>query len=561
MVKRLLGAIKSNWRKLLFYYLIIIVLTVLVLFPDLVFFVRNNVVNYAISGILIVQLLLFVPVFFFSRILKVYYWILAILVALTPVMLFSVFYMNIQVNAEMVGLVLDTNPEEVKELLGWKIILVVLAMIVFCWVFVKLSSRLPSRISWKKGLVISLVGIGGFLVIPLIRTTDMRYYTSILRNTYRTFYPFRMQSVFQLLHEQLGNIDRYKKATADFKFDAVDKDSSGNRKVFVLIIGEASRRDHWHIDGYDRETSPEIEKLSNLVSFKDAVSGGTMTIISVPQLITRATPDDYERHTKEKSILGAFKEAGYYTAWISNQSHYGLSGNIGMHFTDGDTAIYSGHGENETNFTGNYDASILPILSETINDHPNKNVFIILHLIGSHWRYLLRYPPEFGKFLPTSDRNRMQVVNPTKQEIINEYDNSILYSDYILKSIADTLNKVNGYSGFMFVSDHGESLDDHNDNTYFHSYKPVKATAIVPLFVWLNNKYKENNELIYQSLESNESKKVSTALNVFYTMIDIGKLSISGFDSTASLARPGFKEPEQIILGDADKIYHFKDLK
>lgn len=553
---------KINFKKLLFWYLIIVLVTILLLLPDLVFLVKNKVYNYAITGIFIVQLLLFVPVFLFSRILKVYYWLIAFVVAFAPIMLLSVFYMNIQVNAEMVGLVLDTNKDEVTELLGWKILFIILAMVFLAWLVIKLTSYLPQKISWKKGLLVSLVGIVGFLIIPLIRTTDTQYYSAILRNTYKTYYPFRLQMLFSMLHEQLGNMERYQETTKNFKFHAVNTDTAANdRKIVVMIVGEASRPDHWHINGYSRETSPEIEKLPDLITFKNAVAGGSMTIISVPQLITRATPEDYLRHTKEKSILGAFKEAGFYTAWISNQSHYGLSGEIGMHFTDGDTAIYTGHGENETNFTGKYDETILPILSKVINQHPKKNIFLIVHMIGSHWRYVLRYPPSFQKFEPTSDRNKMNMINPTKEEVINEYDNSILYTDHILKCIADTLAKQNAESAFLFVSDHGENLNDNNDNTYFHSFKPTKYSSIVAMFAWANEKYVKKNPQIWDNLERNKDLKISTALNVFYTVIDMGRLSISGFDSTASLARPTFVSPPQLLYGDEGKIYNFKDLK
>lgn len=559
-LRRLVKNIKPG--RILLYYSIISVLTILVLFPDLFFFIKNNVVNYAVSGFFIVQLLLLIPVVIFCRRLKIYYWILAFLVALIPVMILSVIYMNIQVNAEMVGLVLDTDKEEVTELFGWKIFLLIGGMIFCFWLFLKLAYRLPEKISWKNGLVISLIGFLGFLVIPLMRTTDVRYYISILNNTYKTFYPFRIQSVFSLLNTELNNMKNYQKTTKDFKFNAVDTDSAdGERKVFLLIIGETARGDHFHINGYERETSPGIESLTHLVSFKDAVTGGTMTIVSVPQLITRATPENYSLHTKEKSILSAFKEAGYYTAWISNQSKYGLSGNIGMHVNDGDTSIYSGHGENETNFTGSYDETILPILSNLMNQHSSRNIFAIVHLIGSHWRYILRYPPEFSKFKPTSDRNRLNLINPTKEMIVNEYDNSILYTDHILKSIADTLKKFPVESAFLYVSDHGENLNEKNDNTYFHSFKPDKYTAGVPLFVWLNPGYAQKNAEILKNLKDNSGKKVNTALNVFYTMIDIGKLSISGFNDSASLARKTFVPAEQTILGDESKLYHYDQLK
>lgn len=553
---------KIDFKKLIFYYLIISVLTLLVLLPDIVFFIKNDVVNYAVSGFLIVQALLFIPVAIFSRRLKIYYWILAIIVGLTPIMLFSVFYMNIQVNAEMIGLVMDTSISEVTELLGWKIPLVIIAMVFFSWGFLKISSYLPDKISWKHGIIVSLIGIFAFGMLPFIRTRKLEYYYTVIRNTYRTFYPFRLGTTFSLIYSEMGNMKRYKQDTRNFSYHAVNTDTTdSSRKIIVMVIGEASRGDHWAINGYKRNTSPGISSLSNLVSFKHVSSGGTMTILSVPQLITRATPENYKLHTREKSILAAYKEAGFYTAWISNQSHYGLTGSIGMHFTDGDTAIYSGHGENETNFTGQYDETIFPILNNVIDTHPDKNIFIILHLIGSHWRYILRYPPNFQKFEPTSDRNHTLVTRPSKDRIINEYDNSILYTDHILTTLAGILSKADGENGFLYVSDHGENLDDNNDGLYFHSYKPTKATATVPIFTWFNDRYMAKNGEVFNSLKSNEEKMVNSAVNVFYTLIDMGKLNITGFDSTASLTRPSFISPPQNILGDQGKIYYYRDLK
>ena len=397
---------KNLIKRLAYYYLIITLLTVLILLPDLVFFIKNKVLNYAISGIFIVQALLFIPIILFCRNLKIYYWILAIVVALTPVMLFSVFYMNIQVNAEMVGLVLDTNKDELMELLGWKIILAIAGIIFFGWLFLKISSKLPQKISWKTGLIVSLIGLVSFGILPFLRGTKLPEYRIMIRNTYRTFYPFRLGDAISLIRSEMNNMKRYKEDTRNFKFGAEKTDNADTaRHIYILILGEASRYDHWNINGYPRETSPQIEKLHNFVTFHNVASGGTMTIFSVPQLITRADAATYDRHKEEKSILGAFKEAGYYSAWISNQSQYGLTGNIGMHFNDGDTAMYCGHGENEANFTGTYDDAVIPSIEHVINTHPKRDIFLIVHLIGSHWRYVLRYPPSFQKFTPTSDRN------------------------------------------------------------------------------------------------------------------------------------------------------------
>lgn len=508
------------------------------------------------------QALLFIPVVIFCRNLKIYYWILAIVVAFTPIMLFSVLYMNIQVNAEMVGLVLDTNTDELKELLGWKIILVIGGMIFFGWLFIKLSSKLPSKISWKTGLVISLFGLISFGVLPLLRKTKLENYYIMVRNTYRTFYPFRLGDAIDLIQSEMHNMEKYKEDTKNFTFGAVKVDSADtSRHIYILILGEASRFDHWNINGYKRSTSPEVEKLPNLVSFQNVASGGTMTIFSVPQLITRADAATYDRHKKEKSILAAFKEAGYFSCWISNQSHYGLTGNIGMHFNDGDTAMYCGHGENEGNFTGTYDNAVIPSIKGVINTHPDRDVFMVVHLIGSHWRYVLRYPPEFQKFSPTSDRNHTLMSRPPKNEIINEYDNSILYTDHVLSEIAGIIKSSGATGSFLFVSDHGENLNDNNDDLYFHSYQPNFVTAKVPLFVWADSAYAKKYPEKMENLKSNADKKVSSAQDVFYTMINLGNLSINGDDSTKNLSGKSYRPEKRVVLGENGKLYDFDKLK
>ena len=462
----------------------------------------------------------------------------------------------------MVGLVLDTNKEELMELLGWKIVLAIGGIIFFGWLFLKISSNLPSKISWKTGLFISLFGLISFGILPFIRGTKLPEYRIMVRNTYRTFYPFRLGDAIGLIRSEMNNMKRYKEVTKSFKFGAKKTDAADtSRHIYILILGEASRYDHWGINGYPRNTSPEIEKLKNFVSFHDVASGGTMTIFSVPQLITRADAPNYDLHKKEKSILAAFKEAGYYSCWISNQSQYGLTGNIGMHFNDGDTAMYCGHGENEANFTGTYDDAVIPSIKAVINSHPTKDIFLIIHLIGSHWRYVLRYPLEFQKFAPTSDRNHSLMTRPPKNEIINEYDNSILYTDHILNEVAGIINASGASGSFLFVSDHGENLNDNNDDLYFHSYHPNLVTAKVPLFIWADEEYAKKYPTKLENLKNNSNRKVSSAESVFYTVINIGNLSINGYDSTKSLSGNSYQPGPRMVLGENGNLYDFDKLK
>ncbi|HUP13690.1 MAG TPA: phosphoethanolamine transferase, partial [Niastella sp.] len=237
----------------------------------------------------------------------------------------------------------------------------------------------------------------------------------MLQNTFRAYYPFRIVNTVTYLSTELRNVENYNKAVANFSFGATETIVDTARKVHVLVIGETARYDHWSINGYERKTAPLLEKQPGLTTFSDVASGGTMTHLSIPLLITRADATNYDLHKRERSILAAYKECGYKTFWISNQSKYGLAGNIGMHFNDGDTSIFNGWGSNENNYTGSYDSVLLPIIQHVLDANAKKNVFMIVHTIGSHWRYLLRYPPSFTVFKPVTDRNRSLIGFPPRE--------------------------------------------------------------------------------------------------------------------------------------------------
>ena len=549
----------KNWIKYSFFAGLI---TLLVVTPDLVFLLKNRVYNYAFASLVVVFLLLLIPVVLFSRRLKIYYGILSIIIALTPIMLLPIFFMNIQVNTEMVGLVLETHTDEVWELLGYKIIFLVAGMLLFGWGSYQLSKQLPSQIRWKHGLMVTIFGTVGFLAIPLIRSNTLKKFKEFTRNTYLTYYPFRMFSAFDLILSQQDGMQEYAERTKNFQAGVSQKTPGDTtRKIYVMVIGETSRYDHWGVNGYERNTSPRMQTLPNLFAFKNAVSGATMTILSVPQLITSAEPRTFDEHRNEKSILAVFKEAGYYTAWISNQSKYGLAGNIGMHFHDGDTAMFCGYGANENNFTSNLDDELVVKMKKIIDEKPHQDLFFILHMIGSHWRYLLRYPETMEPFKPTYDRHSVVLERPTQEQLINEYDNSIHYSDYILGQIADVLNQSNAKSSFVYVSDHGEHLNDNNNSKYFHSFTPFKVTAKVPLFIWFNDQYAKTSPEVLTMTKNNLEQKVSTGVSVYHSMLSIAGLQAKCLDSTKVLTNKFLKPSDQAILGENNKIYFYKDIE
>jgi glucan phosphoethanolaminetransferase (alkaline phosphatase superfamily) len=133
------------------------------------------------------------------------------------------------------------------------------------------------------------------------------------------------------------------KEAETFSFRAVKNDTLPHRQVYVLIIGESSRHDRWQINGYRRETSPLLNTVKDLITYRDVVAGAHYTWVSVPQIITRANPDNYNLQYREKSILGVFREAGFHTYWLSNQSDQDIfwSGSITLHAKTADVSMFS----------------------------------------------------------------------------------------------------------------------------------------------------------------------------------------------------------------------------
>jgi glucan phosphoethanolaminetransferase (alkaline phosphatase superfamily) len=370
-----------------------------------------------------------------------------------------------------------------------------------------------------------------------------------------------LNNAYSYLSRELKNVENYNRAVANFSFGAERLDQDTGRKIHLLIIGETSRHDHWSVNGYARETSPRLKQQTNLFTFSNVASGGPMTHLAIPLIITRADAGTYAQHQKERSIFRAYKEVGYKTFWISNQSKYGLAGHIGMHYSDADSTIFNDYGQNTKNFVGNYDSALIPMVQSVLQTHKTDDLFIMVHTIGSHFRYLLRYPPSFSKFTPVSDRNRNLAGSIRDELLINEYDNSIFYTDFIINQLIETVKAEGVEASITYVSDHGENLNDDKRGLYFHSYNPTKYTIKVPWFVWLSDNFIQKHPEKVQNLRDHKDLPMSTASNTFFTLLDFANIRIRNSDDKRSIASDLFRGDEQKVLGENGSVLLFKDIK
>lgn len=273
--------------------------------------------------------------------------------------------------------------------------------------------------------------------------------------------------------------------------------ADGRKDLVVLVIGESARRDHFSLYGYERMTNPLLSEKEGLKAY-DAVSNGTYTIAGVKAILS------HEDSGKLYEILPNYLfRNGAEVIWrTSNWGQPPLHIEKYMNLND----LKQKFPEVDTD----YDECLLAGLREEIGSTDKDKVLVVLHTSICHGPlYSSKYPPEFEQFSPVSTSVEMSTVD--KGELINAYDNSIIYTDYLLNRIIEGLKSMPQWrSCMMFVSDHGESLGENN--LYMHgvpiSIAPREQYEI-PFIIWTSDPtigYKERECL--------------TQFSVFHSILD-----------------------------------------
>ena len=270
--------------------------------------------------------------------------------------------------------------------------------------------------------------------------------------------------------------------------------SADNHKhnVLIMVVGETARSQNFHIDGYPRNTTPELEK-HDIINFKNVSSCGTATAVSLPCMFSDLThanfDDNAARH--RQNLLDAIEVAGMQALWVENNPDCkGVCDRIEKH----DVAdIYSNEFCSEG---GCYDEALLNGLNNYI-DNIKEDTVIVLHTQGSHGpAYYRRYPQAFKVFVPECRTSTVQ--DCSDEEVVNAYDNTILYTDYFLSKVIDYLqgSSASINTAMLYVSDHGESLGE--DGAYLHGLPYFMAPDFqkhVPLLLWLSEGFRQEKQL------------------------------------------------------------------
>lgn len=499
---------------------------------------------------------------------KVYFGLGFVFLLLSPLEIVFVRNLGIPMTQGFVESVFRTNFTEATEqiLSNWHLAILFAILIgLYIYSFKKINNAYFSR---RVRIVILLFALifNALLFVNMYRiqvSADKTVSAKLIsaykstKSKYRKTYPTDLVlNTIQTLNSFQAN-KKLRKQIDHFHFNALSANDKNQEELVVLVIGESARFENFGINGYLRDTTPQLRKLENLLSFTDVYSGSVVTTYSVPMILTRATPQNLSIQHQEKTILDAFQEAGFFTAWFANQnSNYPVTRRLTS------VADFSKINYFDVQVKDYYDTDIMPDFNRILNENSKKK-FVAIHSLGSHFRYTNRYPKEFERFQPVMEEFGYGELNYENQpKVLNAFDNSILYTDYFLSQLISELNKTGQSAVLLYLSDHGENLFDDENKIFGHgTANPTPYEYHIPYFIWYSDEFEQRNPEKINQLKINLNKKAS-ATSVFYTLLDLANIHYTNSESEKinSLASKNYKIPnERFILNSDLKLVKIKN--
>jgi len=484
---------------------------------------RNIPLYLATFLILVLVLNALLTLFAFRPVLK------PVLIVLFIATSFAAYFMNhygVAIDAAMMQNVFETDFREAAELLNWSLVLTV-----------ALLGLLPSLLLWRvrieaPPLVRNLLIKSGIVSVSLVLAAGL------LLMFYKSYAPaFREHRELRLLLTPTNYLNAASSflrgkarpvVVSPIGTDAIKGPlwvGAGRRSVTVIVVGETARAMNFSLNGYGRETNPLLSKQEGLINFSEVTSCGTATAISVPCVFSSLGRKNYSesKAKSQQGLLDVLAHAGFDVLWRDNNS--GCKGACDrVRYED---LSQPAAGDPFCSKEECFDERLLERLAQII--HASKDdLVVVLHQKGSHGpAYWKRYPDAFAKWGPVCKTSDLEKC-PTA-DIVAAYDNTILYTDYILSKAIDILRQSTRDEGidtaFMYFSDHGESLGEKN--MYLHGapyiISPIEQRH-VPFMVWLSDGYLSRFHIDSKCLAARAGQSFSHD-DVFHSVL--GMLNIS----------------------------------
>ncbi|ATL75922.1 sulfatase [Chryseobacterium piperi] len=462
-------------------------------------FVFNNVDYKSFNGIILIISLIIIMlvanffvyylIFFLSRYVGKFLLVLTFII--NSIAVYFVNTYGVIIDESMIGNVFNTNYQESSSFFSIKLVLYVILLGILPSIYIIKVKII--NVPLKKFLITSSLSLLFMLVLAFVNASNWLW---IDKNS-KTLGGLAMPWSYSV-NTSLFYIHEYKKNEKEILLPkATIKDHE--KSVVVLVIGESARSQNFSLYGYGKNTNPLLSKVPNLSSFK-ATSCATYTTAGVKCILEHTNSDKLYEILPNYLYRNDVEVIWRTTNWGEPPVHI-------KNYQTKESLMPGCKGEG-----CNYDEILLSGLKEQIEASKKDKILIVLHTSTSHGpSYSKKYPAQFETFKPVC--NSVELGNCSQQELINAYDNTIIYTDYILYNVIEDLKQLKEYkSAMLFVSDHGESLGEKN--LYMHgvplSIAP-KEQYEIPFIVWVSDGSKQLKP---------EKDKVLSQNNVFHSVLN-----------------------------------------
>jgi lipid A ethanolaminephosphotransferase len=416
---------------------------------------------------------------------------------------FWVYTLDISISMAIIQAALETKLDVVIELMSYPFLIYVITVLITTYLILKYHNNVKKNRLKSPLTVVALISLITFTVVDRKR-----------HDTFSTRLPYNF--IFGL-HQYYNQKDiSFKKVKKEIK-------SNVDSLNIVFILGESVRADHLQLNGYNRNTNPLLSKRKNIISYSNAYTPLTYTAISIPQILTDASIFDNNEKARY-SLIDVLNNVNIQTNWIGNQTPE-ESYEVFIKQSKFNTILNPMN--SELSFQKEYDEGLIPVFEKIYK--PFKNQFSVLHMMGSHWWYETRYPKSFQHFKPVIKSK--YIPSNSKLEMINSYDNTLLYLDYFLNLVISKVEKNDSKSLIIYLSDHGELLGENN--MWLHAQRGQKSENPA-MIIW----YSDSFEKHYPDYIENIKRKRNTKINLdffFPTILDLYKIEGISYDKKKKL--------------------------
>ena len=453
---------------------------------------------------------------------------------------FCLYQYHTLLNYGILEILLATNPNEAIEFIEMYILrLPILCMLLIMLIILSAAYKIITKSIMANPKLIAIIFIISAIVSVSSAAKNLDNFISASLSINR---------IALMLPKVFGDLNSYQELSQKVEHKAALTKDESNIPLVVFIVGESTGRNHMQIYGYNLPTTPHFtERAQNneLYIFNDVISPHSHTMPVLLKLFTfyrTGAPGNWFDYINLFSILRA---ANYHTEWISNQESSGIFGNVGKLYSKScDVSKFTVIRDtmDDINTDGFYSDEALLLFDDSLSKDYEKS-FFVLHMLGTHGKYAQRYPKEFSKFSVEDEIGANEEIKKTRAE----YDNAVLFNDYIVNEIIKRLENKNAI--VIYISDHGDDVYDEKDFAGHEEANGSRYMIEIPMIIWTSKQFKSTYPELEKKFNGSLNKPFMTD-DMIHLILDMLKIETEDYNPALSLINDNYdKSRERVYSG------------